>query len=106
MRSGLSIRHRFAPDSEVLAAVLENWFERGLVTSKPENPYLHVSRFAEEPLDLIAPAGESAKRWTDLEYLDFIDHPDGLAMAGRSFSRRFPGEPGVLGLRSADSKTK
>jgi DNA-binding transcriptional LysR family regulator len=43
---GLCIRHRFAPDSEVLTAVLENRFELGLVTLKPDDPRLSVSRFA------------------------------------------------------------
>jgi len=96
---GLSIRHRFAPDNEVLAAVLENRFELGLVTLKPDDRRLAVSRFAEEPLELVAPAGESIEQWADLERLGFIDHPDGQAMAGRLLSRRFPGGPGVRNLR-------
>ncbi len=54
---GLTIRHRFAPDSEVLAGVLENRFELGLVSVKPDDPRLSVSRFATEPLDLVVPAG-------------------------------------------------
>ncbi len=95
---GLSVRHRFAPDTEVLAAVLENRFELGLVTLKPQDPRLSVSRFAEEPLELVAPAGESVKAWADLERLGFIDHPDGQAMAARLLSRRFPGGPGVASL--------
>lgn len=95
---GLSIRHRFAPDSEVLNAVLENRFELGLVTLKPDDRRLKVSRFAEEPLDLVVPAGKTVQFWSDLEQLGFIDHPDGQAMAGRLLSRRFPGSPGVRSL--------
>lgn len=95
---GLSIRHRFAPDREVLEAVLENRFELGLVTLKPDDPRLSVSRFAEEPLELVVPAGEQVKGWADLERLGFIDHPDGQAMAGRILSRQFPGQPGVRSL--------
>jgi DNA-binding transcriptional LysR family regulator len=95
---GLSIRHRFAPDTEVLEAVLENRFELGLVTLKPFDARLTVTRFAEEPLELVAPAGESIKTWADLERLGFIDHPDGQAMAGRLLSRRFPGHPGAHSL--------
>ncbi|WP_439858743.1 LysR family transcriptional regulator [Pseudomonas sp. MBLB4136] len=95
---GLSIRHRFAPDREVLDAVLENRFELGLVTLKPDDPRLSVSRFAEEPLELVVPAGERVRDWRDLERLGFIDHPDGQAMAGRLLSRRFPGAPGVRSL--------
>lgn len=95
---GLSIRHRFAPDHEVLDAVLENRFELGLVTLKPDDPRLTVSHFAEEPLELVVPVGEQVHGWTDLERLGFIDHPDGQAMAGRLLSRQFPGGPGVRSL--------
>ena len=96
---GLTIRHRFAPDSEVLAGVLENRFELGLVSLKPDDPRLSVSRFATEPLDLVAPAAVTVQDWADLQRLGFIDHPDGKAMARRLLSRRFPGGPGVRNLR-------
>ena len=95
---GLSIRQRFAPDREVLDAVLDNRFELGLVTLKPDDPRLSVRRFAEEPLELLVPAGESVQCWADLERLGFIDHPDGQAMAGRLLSRYYPGAPGVCSL--------
>lgn len=98
-RPGLSIRHRFAPDSEVLAGVLENSFELGLVSLKPDEPRLSVSRFATESLDLVAPAGVTVDDWSDLQRLGFIDHPDGKAMASRLLSRRFPAGPGVRNLR-------
>ena len=96
---GLTIRHRFAPDSEVLAGVLENRFELGLVSLKPDDPRLTVSRFATEPLDLVAPAGVAVQEWSDLQRLGFIDHPDGKAMASRLLGRRFPAAPGVRNLR-------
>ncbi len=92
---GLIIRNRFAPDHEVLRAVLENRFELGLVTLKPNDPRLSASRFTEEPLELVAPAGESVRAWADLERIGLIDHPDGQAMAGRLLSRYFPGAPGI-----------
>ena len=95
---GLSIRHRFAPDQEVLDAVLENRFELGLVTLRPDDQRLSVSRFAAEPLELVAPAGVAIRSWADLQQLGFIDHPDGQAMASRLLSRRFPDEPGVRSL--------
>lgn len=96
---GLTIRHRFAPDGEVLAGVLENRFELGLVSLKPDDPRLSVSRFATEPLDLVVPAGVAVQDWSDLQRLGFIDHPDGKAMASRLLSRRFPSAPGVRSLR-------
>ncbi|AOW14854.1 LysR family transcriptional regulator [Hydrogenophaga crassostreae] len=92
---GLSIRHRFAPDADVLAAVLENRFDLGLATLKPADARLKVVRFAQEPLELVVPAGLAVNTWADLERLGFIDHPDGQAMAGRLLSRRFPGSPGA-----------
>ncbi len=94
----LSIRHRFAPDSEVTDAVLHNRFEMGLVTQKPDDKRLAFHSFAEEPLELVVPAGCNVSGWQDLEALGFIDHPDGQAMATRLLSRYFPGNPGVRNL--------
>jgi DNA-binding transcriptional LysR family regulator len=93
--SGLTIRHRFAPDSEVLDAVLNNRYEMGLVTLKPDDPRLSAERFMDEPLELILPAGAHYKGWETLMELGFIDHPDGVGMATRLLSRRYPGRPGV-----------
>ncbi|WP_416411735.1 LysR family transcriptional regulator [Pantoea sp. App145] len=94
----LSIRHRFAPDSEVMDAVLHNRYEMGLVTQKPDDKRLVAEKFAEEPLELVVPAGIKVHGWADLETLGYIDHPDGQAMATRLLSRRFPGNPGVRNL--------
>lgn len=94
----LSIRHRFAPDSEVIDAVLHNRYEMGLVTQKPDDKRLVAEKFTEEPLELVVPAGVKVHSWTDLEALGYIDHPDGQAMATRLLSRRFPGNPGVRNL--------
>jgi DNA-binding transcriptional LysR family regulator len=95
---GLVIRHRFAPDLEVLEAVLRKQYEVGLVTLKPDDPRLIAEPFAEEPLELVVPAGEKVECWEDLERLGFIDHPDGQAMAARLLARRFPGNPGAGNL--------
>lgn len=92
---GLVVRHRFAPDREVLEAVLQNRYELGLVHLKPDDPRLVATLFAEEPLELVVPAGQEAHEWADLQRLGFIDYPDGQAMAGRLLSRRFPGHPGI-----------
>jgi DNA-binding transcriptional LysR family regulator len=92
---GLIIRHRFAPDREVLDAVLQNRYELGLVTLKPEDERLAASHFTEEALELVVPAGEGAATWADLEKLGFIDHPDGQGMATRLLARRFPGNAGI-----------
>lgn len=91
-------RHRFAPDPEVISAVLANQYELGLVTLKPDDSRLAASKFAREPLELVVPAHETAHDWSDLQRLGFIDHPDGRAMADRLLSRRFPRNPGVASL--------
>ncbi|SDV46025.1 LysR family transcriptional regulator [Chitinasiproducens palmae] len=95
---GLVIRHRFAPDKDVLDGVLHKQYELGLVTFVPEDARLVSAPFADDPLELVVPAGNDVKNWSDLERLGFIDHPDGLAMATRLLARRFPGNPGVRNL--------
>lgn len=95
---GLTIRHRFAPDTEALEAVLRKQYELGLVTLKPDDPRIAVECFARESLELVVPAGERVRHWCDLERLGFIDHPDGYAMATRLLARRFPGNPGIRNL--------
>ena len=94
----LTVRYRFAPDAEARDAVLQNAFELGLVTLKPDDARLACEPFIEEPLELIAPANSPACSWDDLARLGFIDHPDGQAMATRLLSRHFPGNPGVASL--------
>ncbi|UVW28514.1 LysR family transcriptional regulator [Massilia sp. H6] len=95
---GLCVRHRFAPDAEVCEAVLDNRFELGLLTLKPDDPRLVARLFAEEPLELVVPANARLDGWEDLARLGMIDHPDGQAMATRLLSRYFPGNPGVRSL--------
>jgi DNA-binding transcriptional LysR family regulator len=95
---GLVIRHRFAPDPETREAVLDKRYELGLVTLRPDDPRLAAEPFAEEPLELVVPAGKDVNDWADLERLGFIDHPDGKAMATRFLSRHFPANPGVSAL--------
>jgi DNA-binding transcriptional LysR family regulator len=95
---GLIIRHRFAPDTEVLEAVLSNHYELGLTSSKPDDPRLLASCFTKEPLELVVPANKTIDSWQDLIQLGFIDHPDGRSMATRLLSRCFPGNPGISSL--------
>ncbi|WP_226568711.1 LysR family transcriptional regulator [Mangrovibacter yixingensis] len=94
----LTVRYRFAPDKEVVDAVLNNHFELGIVPLKPDNPSLNNEFFANEHLELIVPAGVSVQTWQSLENLGFINHPDGVVMATRLLSRWFPGNPGVINL--------
>lgn len=95
---GLAVRCRFAPDGEVIDAVLNNRYELGLVTRRPDDQHLAASLFSAEPLELVVPAASTAQSWDDLQALGFIDHPDGQAMATRLLSRCFPGNPGIQSL--------
>lgn len=95
---GLTVRHRFAPDAEVVDAVLHNRYETGLVTLRPDDKRLQAEPFTTEPLELVLPAEARVESWQDLETLGFINHPDGQAMATRLLSRRFPGNPGLRNL--------
>ncbi len=95
---GLVVRHRFAPDAETMQAVLDQRYELGIVTLRPDDARLAAEPFAHEALELVAPAGRAANGWEDLAALGFIDHPDGQAMATRLLSRCFPGNPGVASL--------
>lgn len=94
----LTVRHRFAPDAEVMEAVLHNRYEVGLVTQKPDDKRLVAEPFAHEPLELVVSAKSQVTCWEDLERIGFIDHPDGQAMATRLLSRHFPGNAGVRNL--------
>lgn len=95
---GLVIRHRFAPDPDVIAAVSDNRCDLGVTTHQPEDARIAADPFLDEPLELIVPAGEEVYGWSDLARIGFVDHPDGQAMATRLLSRRFSGSPGVRHL--------
>lgn len=96
---GLVIRHRFAPDAEILTAVQAKQYDFGVVTLRPDDPCFAASTFAEEVLELVVPAGaDDISTWDDLISLGFIEHPDGPTMATRLLSRVFPGNAGVRSL--------
>jgi transcriptional regulator, LysR family len=92
---GLVVRHRFAPEEDVLKAVLDSRADMGIVSRKPDDERLAVEPFCEEALELVVPADATVHGWDDLVSLGFIDHPDGHAMATRLLSRRYPGKRGL-----------
>lgn len=98
---GLVIRHRFAPDTEVLQAILTNKYDVGLITFDPQDAKILAEPIAKEPLELVYPRDEQVETWDDLIRIGIIDYPDGRAMADRLLSRHFPGNPGVKTLPSS-----
>jgi len=98
---GLVIRHRFAPDTEVLQAIITNKYDVGLITFDPQDAKIRAEPIAKEPLELVYPRNENVETWDDLMRIGIIDYPDGRAMADRLLSRHFPGNPGVKTLPSS-----
>lgn len=92
------IRSRFAPDAEVLQAILSSQYEIGLISYRPDDPKITAIAFCQEPLELIVPASSSPKTWHDLMALGFIDHPDGMAMATRLLTRLYPNDCSIKTL--------
>lgn len=85
----IAIKNKFAPDSDILDAVLNNHYEVGLMSYRPDDPKITVTAFCHESLELIIPASSSAQSWPELLALGFIDHPDGKTMATRLLSRLY-----------------
>jgi LysR family transcriptional regulator, transcriptional activator of the cysJI operon len=50
---------------------------RGARRVAQDDPRLTASAFAQEPLELVVPAGEEVRDWSDLQRIGFINHPDG-----------------------------
>lgn len=95
---GLVIRHRFAPDAEILSALLEKQYDFGVLTLRPDDTHFVASPFSEEVLELVVPTGTQVSCWDDLMRIGFIEHPDGPGMASRLLSRIFPDNGGVRSL--------
>ena len=88
----LKVCNRFAPDSEVIDAVVNNKYEIGFTSSRPDDPRLTATPFCQEALELIVPAGRQINNFQELVELGFIDHPDGKAMVSRVLSRLYPNQ--------------
>jgi DNA-binding transcriptional LysR family regulator len=92
---GLVIRHRFAPDDDVVGGVLDGRYELGIVSRLPDDERLANESFCEEALELVVPKDAVVDGWDGLVGLGFIDHPDGQAMATRLLSRWYPGKRSI-----------
>lgn len=74
----LVVRHRFTPDAEMLAAVLENRYQLGLIALRPDANRLAAHHFTEEPLELAPHA---------MQRLQQPDRPDSGAGGGLGFTQ-------------------
>ncbi|WP_043317133.1 LysR family transcriptional regulator [Microbulbifer sp. HZ11] len=86
----LVIDYRFAPNSEVEAAIAESRVDIGFMTSESSLPEVLCQPIAEESLLLVTPASVAQPDWHNLMGLGFIDHPDGRHHANLLLAPNFP----------------
>lgn len=90
----LTVRLEAAPQASVLAGVLENRFDLGILDRDPAHPRLDARHLGEEELCLVLPAdaADGEVTFESLEARGFVAHPDGFAYADELFALNFPEE--------------
>lgn len=86
----LIIDYRFAPNSDVEAAIAASDVDIGLMTSKPTLADVSCTPVAHESLLLVTPVSVKEPGWDTLMELGFIDHPDGSHHASLLLSANYP----------------
>lgn len=74
---GLVVDYRFAPNSQIEAALVAGDIALGLMSVIPSDSQLTAQKLAEEPLCLVTPVAAKQPSWQVLSQLGFINHPDG-----------------------------
>ncbi|MEG3641133.1 LysR family transcriptional regulator [Magnetococcus sp. PR-3] len=85
----LSMQLEAAPNPAIVARVLSNQSDLGLVTQPVQDAALAQQILGQDALCLILPAGVEAS-WSTLMALGFIDHPDGDHYASQLLEANFP----------------
>ena len=89
----LSIDIEAAPENAILAGVLDDTFDMGIIASPIDHPRLHSKIIGTEELCLIVPQGcDPAPGFTDLQNIGIIDHPDAQRYADMLFMQNFADE--------------
>ncbi|WP_276202060.1 substrate-binding domain-containing protein [Salinivibrio socompensis] len=70
------MNYRFAPNSDIQNAILNNTIDIGLTTDCPVDPDIQSEPIGEESLLLVTPRNIETPNWKTLCQLGFIDHPD------------------------------
>ncbi|SNT22884.1 LysR family transcriptional regulator [Tropicimonas sediminicola] len=88
---GLQVHLEAAPRRSVLAGVLEDRFDLGILGEDPRHPRLEARQIGTEELCLVLPAEAAAEPVTfdGLQARGFIAHPDGYAYADDLFALNF-----------------
>lgn len=91
-----------APQTEILAGLLDGRFDLGVLAADPDHARLEAHHLGREELCLVLPADASGTPVTfgDLEARGFIAHPDGYGYADDLLRLNFPDDyPGADELR-------
>ncbi|SFA91635.1 DNA-binding transcriptional regulator, LysR family [Poseidonocella pacifica] len=80
------------PRSGIVAGVLDNRFDLGVVGQEPGHPRLDAERIGREELCLVLPASAKGEAVTfdGLEARGLVAHPDGYSYADELFAENFP----------------
>lgn len=88
----LRLRLEATPRRGVIDGVAEGRFDLGVIDDATGDPRLTGTRIGREALCLLLPAGMADTRFTALEELGFIAHPDGWLYAEEVFALNYPDE--------------
>ena len=90
---GLIASYEFAPNASVIAAVRAERIDVGFVNQfPPDHADLEVESIDKEALCLVVPASFRSKKFSALQELGFVSHPDGPYYAMRVLQHMFPNE--------------
>lgn len=91
---GLSVHLTAAPQAEILAGLLEERIDLGVLGADPGHARLEAKHLGREELCLVLPAdaADTPISYTDLEARGFIAHPDGYGYADDLLQLNFPND--------------
>ena len=79
----------YAPNSSIESQLLTNQIDLGVMSKMPESDLLTIKEIAQERLLLLTPKNTEIKKYSDLQNLGFINHPDGKDMATKLLTANF-----------------
>jgi len=88
----LSIHLKAAPQTDILAGLLDGRFDLGVLATDPDHPRLEAQHLGREELCLVLPgdAADTTVTFANLEARGFIAHPDGYGYADDLLKLNFP----------------
>lgn len=86
----LVIDYRFAPNSDIEAAIAAHEVDMGFMTQASSHAEVSCRGIGREPLLLVTPSAVLQPDWAQLIKLGFIDHPDGAHHASLLLGANYP----------------